>query len=44
MAKEFMHKTLKEVFPDYIVFIKTGNFYEAYGDDAKIIFFYLVIK
>ena len=37
MAKEFMHKTLKEVFPNYIVLLKIGNFYESYGDDAKLV-------
>ena len=32
-----MHKTIKELFPDYIVLIKMGTFYEAYGDDANIL-------
>lgn len=37
MAKEFINKTIKELFPEYIVFIKIGNFYEVYEDDAIII-------
>ena len=32
-----MHKTLKEAFSDYIIFLKVGNFCEAYDNDAKII-------
>ena len=44
MAKEFMHKTLKELFPDYIVLIKIGTFYEAYGDDANILSFFFSYK
>lgn len=44
MAKEFMHKTLKELFPDYIVLIKIGTFYEAYGDDANILSFLFSYK
>ena len=37
MAKEFMHKTLKEAFPDYVVLIKIGAFFETYNEDAKIV-------
>ena len=37
MAKEFMHKTIKELFPDYVVLIKIGTFYESYGDDANML-------
>lgn len=44
MAKEFMHKTLKELFPDYIVLIKIGTFYEAYGNDANILSFLFSYK
>ena len=44
MAKEFMHKTLKELFPDYIVLIKIETFYEAYGDDANILSFLFSYK
>ena len=28
---------IKEIFTDYVVFIKIGNFYECYNDDACII-------
>lgn len=28
---------LKSEYPDHIVFVKVGDFYEAYGDDAKIV-------
>ena len=34
-----MIHNIKELFPDYVVFIKIGNFYECYNDDANIISF-----
>jgi DNA mismatch repair ATPase MutS len=32
-----MVNNLKELFPDYVVLLKLGTFYETYNDDAKII-------
>ena len=32
-----MVRNIKELFPDYIVLIKIGTFYETYNDDSKII-------
>lgn len=32
-----MHKTIKEVLSDTVVFIRIGNFYETYGEDAIIV-------
>ena len=32
-----MANTIKELFPDYVVMIKIGTFYEVYNDDAKIL-------
>ena len=31
-----MHKTIKEAFPDYVVLIKIGTFFETYNEDANI--------
>ena len=39
-----MHKTIKELFPDYIVLIKIGSFYESYGADANILSFLFSYK
>ena len=32
-----MARNIKELFPDYVVMIKIGTFYEVYNDDANII-------
>lgn len=32
-----MVHNIKELFPNYIVMIKIGTFYEVYNDDANII-------
>ena len=37
MAVINMARNIKELFPDYLVFIKIGNFYECYNSDAHII-------
>ena len=37
MAVINMANNLKELFPDYVVFIKIGNFYECYNSDANVI-------
>ena len=41
MSMTFMHKSIKELFPNYIVLIKVGNFYEAYQDDSLIVSYLL---
>lgn len=37
MAVINMVNNLKELFPDYVLFLKIGNFYETYNDDAKML-------
>lgn len=32
-----MARSIKELFPEYVVMIKIGTFYEVYNDDANII-------
>jgi len=32
-----MARSIKELFPEYVVMIKIGSFYEVYNDDANII-------
>ena len=32
-----MVHNIKELFPEYVMLLKIGNFYECYNDDAKII-------
>ena len=44
MANLFMTKNLKELFPNYVVMIKIGTFYEVYYDDAYIISYLLGYK
>lgn len=39
MAIYNMIHNIKELFPNYVVFIKIGNFYECYNEDANIISF-----
>ncbi len=31
----------KDKYPNYIVFIKSGNFYDVFGDDTKIVSYLL---
>ena len=44
MSKLFMAKNLKDLFPNYIVMIKIGTFYEVYYDDAYIISYLMNYK
>lgn len=44
MANLFMAKNLKELFPNYVVMIKIGTFYEVYYDGAYIISYLLGYK
>lgn len=44
MANLFIAKNLKELFPNYVVMIKIGTFYEVYYDDACIISYLLGYK
>ena len=44
MANLFMIKNLKELFPNYVVMIKIGTFYEVYYADAYIISYLLGYK
>ena len=37
MAVVNMANNLKELFPEYVVLLKIGTFYECYNDDANII-------
>ncbi len=37
MAVMNMVNNLKELFPDYVLLIKIGTFYECYNDDANMI-------
>lgn len=44
MAVINMVNNIKELFPDYVVMIKIGTFYEVYNDDAKILHYLLKYK
>lgn len=39
-----MARNIKELFPNYVVMIKIGTFYEVYNDDANIISYLLKYK
>lgn len=34
-----MVKNIKELFPDYVLLVKIGSFYETYNNDSKIMFY-----
>lgn len=37
MSKINMIRNIKELFPNYIILVKIGTFYESYNDDSSII-------
>ena len=44
MSVLFMQKTIKELFPKYVVLIRVGTFYESFYDDACIVAYLMSYK